>query len=89
MVCAPVSDARVPCCVCRQVDIGAVDAHRKAKKMTMPASFWLEPQFQPPPCRLRRRRKRNGQFWPPGAPPAVAVLSPMYLSKYLSNVTSV
>ena len=39
MVCAPVSDARVPCCVCRQVVIGAVDAPPKSKKTSMAALF--------------------------------------------------
>ena len=89
MVCAPVTDARVPRCVCRQVVIGAVDAPPKSKKRTMPAFFLSGAASPAPPVPSAPQKQKNGTVLAaPGSPPAVAVLSPMYLSKYLSNVTS-
>ena len=69
MVCAPVSDARVPCCVCRQVVIGAVDAPPKSKKRTMPAYFLSGAASPAPPVPPPPQKQKNGTVLAAGVAP--------------------
>ena len=69
MVCAPVTDARVPRCVCRQVVIGAVDAPPISKKGQWLLSFGAGAAAAAPPVRPEPMTAKNSNVLAAGVAP--------------------